>query len=116
MVGSCLDSGCLLQKQLHSIRCRQLLAFHSCCIASCAHLELLQAVLIANPNSNIVTTTAIANYAHRSSCQDTPALRSVASREVLMSTSDGGAYFVDPNGCLHLKINDPGRTWIYDSL
>ena len=49
-----------------------------------------------------------------SNCQAAP-MRRVGSRATLMTTTDGGAYFVDAAGCLHLKIADPGRPWQLDA-
>lgn len=61
------------------------------------------------------TTFSVARTSQWASCTNTAQLTRVASRAALAATSDGRSYWVDTNGCLHLKIVDPGLPWEYES-
>jgi len=45
------------------------------------------------------------------SCQ-TGSVSRVLTREAVLA-GGGDTYHVDANGCLHLKLTDPGHPWLY---
>lgn len=60
------------------------------------------------------TTFNISRTSQWADCQNVAQLSRVGSRAALAATSDGRSYWVDDNGCLHLKLVDQGLPWEYE--
>lgn len=63
-----------------------------------------------HPAGTSITISKVFSWAD---CQST-SVSQVSTREALLA-GGGDTYYVDANGCLHLKLTDPGHPWLYSS-